>query len=78
MYSLATSAAYAADSNVPSTPPQTPGDTGTVQPEYIGGVSGIWAAFKSGKFDFYLGLGFSFLMIAASMLLYRPQPQSRP
>ena len=31
LYSLATSAAYAADSNVPATP-QTPGDTGAVQP----------------------------------------------
>ena len=31
LYSLATSAAYAADSNVPATP-KTPGDTGAVQP----------------------------------------------
>ena len=31
MYSLSTSAAYAADSNVPATT-QTPGDTGAVQP----------------------------------------------
>ena len=31
LYSLATSAAYAADSNVPATP-KTPGDTGAVKP----------------------------------------------
>ena len=32
LYSLATSAAYAADSNVPATTPKTPGDTGAAQP----------------------------------------------
>jgi len=32
LYSLTTSAACAADSNVPQTAPKAPGDTGTVQP----------------------------------------------
>ena len=34
LYSLTTSAAYAADSNVLETVPKTPGDTGAVQPTH--------------------------------------------
>ena len=33
LYSLTTSAAHAADSNVPQTDPKAPGDTGAVQPK---------------------------------------------
>lgn len=69
LYSLTTSAAYAADSNVPAT---KPGDTGAVKPNkplsegtkgvFIGGASSICAsALQSG--DFYIGLVCAFFLV---------------
>lgn len=84
LYSLATSATYASDSNVPAT---TPGDTGAVQPAptskpgfkplsdgtkgaYVGGASAICgAALQSG--DFYLGLACAFLLVVGGIVINR-------
>ena len=84
LYSLATSAAYAADSNLP----KPPGDTGAVQPTptpkpgfkplsegtkgaYVGGASAICgAALQSG--DFYLGLACAFLLVVGGIVINRP------
>ena len=86
LYSLATSAAYAADSNVPA--PKTTGDTGAVQPTptskpgfkplaegtkgaYVGGASAICgAALQSG--DFFLGLACAFLLVIGGIVINRP------
>ena len=86
LYSLATSAAYAAD--VPATAPKTPGDTGAVNPTpgskpgfqplsagtkgaYIGGASAICgAALPSG--DFCLGLACAFLLVMDGIVINRP------
>lgn len=85
LYSLTTSAAYAADSNVPA--PKTPGDTGAVkQPTpkpgfkpltegtkgaFVGGASAICgAALQSG--DFYLGLACAFLLVVGGIIINRP------
>lgn len=85
LYSLTTSAAYAADSNVPATTPG-PGDTGAVKPKptsnkckplsdptrglFVGGASSICAAaLQSG--DFYLGLSCAFLLVVASIVINR-------
>jgi hypothetical protein len=84
LYSLTTSAAYAADSNVP--PPKTPRDTGAVQQPvskpgfqtltegpkgaFVGGTSSICgAASQSG--DFYLGLAFALLLIVGGIVINR-------
>lgn len=85
LYSLTTSTAYAADSNVPA--PKTPGDTGAVQPTptpkpgfkplaegvkgtYVGGASAICgAALQSG--DFYLGVACAFLLVVVGIVINR-------
>lgn len=87
LYSLRTSAAYAADSNVPA--PQTPGNTCAVQPaptpkpgfkplseahkgSFVGAASAICgAASQSG--DFYLGLAFAFLCVVGGIIIHRPR-----
>ena len=84
LYSLSTSAAHAADSDVPATPP---GDTNTVQPApppkpgfepvsevtkgtYVGGASAVCgAALQSG--DFYLGLACAFLLVVGGIVINR-------
>lgn len=84
LYSLTTSAAYAAESNVPAT---TPGDTGAVEPKptskpgfkplsdgtkgtFVGGASAICgAAFQSG--DFYIGLTCALLLVVAGIVINR-------
>lgn len=83
LYSLATSAACAAD--VPATPP---GDTGPVNPTpaakpgfkplsegtkgaYVGGATTICgAALQSG--DFYLGLACAFVLVVGGVVINRP------
>jgi len=87
LYSLATSAAYAADSNVPATP-KTPGDTGAVTPTpaskpgfkplsegpkgaYIGGATGICGAALQSG-DFYLGLSCALLLVVGGIVINRP------
>ena len=87
LYSLATCAAYAADSNVPATP-KTPGDTGAVTPTpaskpgfkplsevtkgaYVGGASTICGAAVQSG-DFYLGLGCAFLLVVGGIAINRP------
>jgi hypothetical protein len=85
LYSLTTSAAYAADSNVPAT---TPKDTGAVQPAptskpgmkplgdgpkgaFVGGASAICgAALQSG--DFALGVTCAFLLVVGGIIINRP------
>ena len=79
LYSLTTSAAYAADSNVPQTAPKTPGDTGSVQttptskPGFKPLTDGTKGAYVGGTSaicgaalqsgDFYLGLACAFLLV---------------
>lgn len=86
LYSLTTSAAYAADSNVPAPGPKIPGDTGAIQPTpkpefkplsegakgvYVGGASAICgAALQSG--DFFLGLTYAFLLVVGGIIINRP------
>ena len=87
LYSLATSAAYAADSNVPATP-KTPGDTGAVKPTpaskpgfkplsegtkgaYVGGASAICGAALQSG-DFFLGLACAFLLVVGGVVINRP------
>lgn len=87
LYSLSTSAAYAADSNVPATP-RTTGDTGPVQPApaskpgfkplsdgtkgaYVGGVSAICGAALQSG-DFFLGLSCAFLLVVGGIVINRP------
>ena len=82
LYSLSTSAAYAADSNVPATP-KTPADTGVVKPAptskpgfkplsegvrgaYVGGAGAVCG-------DFYLGLACAFLLVIGGIVINRPQ-----
>jgi len=77
LYLLTTSAAYAADSNVPAPGPKTPGEA--VQPTpiseatrgtFVGGASAICAAaLQSG--DFYLGLGCAFLLVVGGIIINR-------
>ena len=88
LYSLATSAAYAADSNVPATP-QTPGDTGAVQPApkptkpgFKPLSKGSRGAFVGGASaicgaalqsgDFCLGLACAFLLVMGGIVINRP------
>ena len=82
LYSLTTSVAYAADSNVPA---PTPGNTEAVQPApkpgfqplsegtkgaFVGGASAICgAALQSG--DFYLGLACAFLLVVGGIVINR-------
>lgn len=86
-YSLATSAAYAADSNVPA--PQTPGDTASVpQPKptvkpgfkpltegtkgvFVGGATSVCGAALQSG-DFYLGLACAFIIVVGSIVINRP------
>jgi hypothetical protein len=86
LYSLATSAAYAADSNVPA---PTPKDTGAVQPApnpkpgmkplgegpkgaFVGGASAICGAvLQSG--DFALGVACAFLLVLGGIIINRPR-----
>lgn len=87
LYSLATSAAYAADSNVPATP-KTPGDTGAVKPTpaskpgfkplsegtkgaSVGGASAICGAALQSG-DFFLGLACAFLLVVGGVVINRP------
>ena len=83
LYSLTTSAAYAADSNVP----KTPENTGAVQPTptqkpgfkplsegtkgaYVGGSSALCGvALQSG--DFYLGVACAFLLVVGGIVINR-------
>ena len=87
LYSLTTSAAYAADSNVPT--PKTPGDTGAVQQPkptskpgfeplsdgtkgaYVGGASAICGAALQSG-DFYLGLACAFMLVVGGIVINRP------
>ena len=78
LYSLATSAAYAAD--VPATAPKTPASN-TPKPgfkplsegskgAYVGGASTICgAALQNG--DFYLGLACAFLLVVGGIVINR-------
>ena len=76
--SLITSAAYAADSNVPQTAPKTPVDTGVVpptptpKPEFKPLTDGTKRAYIGGAStiygvaqsgDFYLGIVFAFMLV---------------
>ena len=87
LYSLATCAAYAADSNVPATP-KTPGDTGAVKPTpastpgfkplsaptkgaYVSGASGVCWAALQSG-DFYLGLSCALLLVVGGVVNNRP------
>jgi hypothetical protein len=88
LYLLTTSAAYAADSNVPATTPKTPGDTGAVQPTptpkpgFKPLSEGTKGAFVGGASaicgaalqsgDFYLGLGCAFLLVVGGIVINRP------
>lgn len=87
LYSLTTSAAYAAESNVPA--PKTPRDTGAVQPAtptpkpgfkpltegpkgtFIGGASAICAAALQSG-DFYLGLACALMLVVGGIIINRP------
>lgn len=88
LYSLTTSAAYAADSNVPA---KTPGDTGAVQPApksnpkpgfkplgkgpkgaFVGGASAICGAALQSG-DFALGLACAFLLVVGGIVINRSQ-----
>lgn len=87
-YLLATSAAHAADSNVPATP-QTSGDTGAVQPAptttkpgfkpLSEGSKGAYVGGASAicgaalqSGDFYLGLACAFLLVIGGIVINRP------
>lgn len=89
LFSLATSAAHAADSNVPAKPPA---DTGAIQPApkpnskpglkplgegpkgaFVGGASAICGAALQSG-DFALGVAFAFLLIIGGIVINRPQP----
>ena len=88
LYSLTTSAAYAADSNVPETAPKIPGDTGAVQPTptpkpgFKPLSEGTKGAFVGGASaicgaalqsgDFYLGLACAFLLVVGGVIINRP------
>ena len=88
LYSLTTSAAYAADSNVPATAPKTPGDTGAVQPAPTSkpgfkpvseGTKGAYVGGASAicgaalqSGDFYLGLACAFLLVVGGIVINRP------
>ena len=88
LYSLTTSAAYAADSNVPQTAPKTPENTGTVQPTptqkpgfkpLSEGAKGTYVGGASAicgaavqSGDFYLGLACAFLLVLGGILINRP------
>lgn len=82
---MATSAAYAADSNPPA--PKTCGDIGAVQPAptskpgfkplsdgtkgtYVGGARGICAAALQSR-DFYIGVAYAFLLIVGGIVVNR-------
>ena len=86
LYSMSTSAAYAADSNVPATP-KPPADTGVAQPTpdakpefkplsestrgaYVGGASAVCGA-ASQSGDFYLGLACAFLLVVGGIIINR-------
>ena len=88
LYSLATSAAYAADSNVPETAPKTPGDTGAVNPTptpkpgfkpLAEGTKGAYVGGASAicgaalqSGDFYLGVACAFLLVIGGIVINRP------
>ena len=88
LYSLTTSAAYAADSNVPQTAPKTPGDTGAVQPTptpkpgvkpLTNGTKGAYVGGASAicgaalqSGDFYLGIACAFLLVVGGIVINRP------
>ena len=88
LYSLTTSAAYAADSNVPETAPKTPGDTGAVNPTptpkpgfkpLAEGTKGAYVGGASAicgaalqSGDFYLGLACAFLLVVGGVIINRP------
>jgi hypothetical protein len=85
LYSLTTSAAYAADSNVPKTAPKTPGDTGAVQstptqkPGFKPLAEGTKGAYVGGAItvcgvalqsgDFYIGLACAFLLVVEGIVI---------
>ena len=82
MYSLTTSAAYAADSNLSQTCPKTPENTVALQttptqkPGFkplSQGTKGAYvggAALQSG--DFYLGVACAFLLVVRGIIINRP------
>jgi len=88
LYSLTTSAACAADSNVPHTAPKAPGDTGTVQhthtpkPGFTHLTDVTKCAYVGGASavcgaalqsgDFYLGLACAFLLVVGGIVINRP------
>lgn len=87
LYSLTTSAAYAADSNVPETAPKIPGDPGAVQPTptpkpgFKPLSKGTKGAFVGGASaicgaalqsgDFYLGVACAFLLVVGGIVINR-------
>jgi hypothetical protein len=87
LYLLTTSAAYAADSNVPAPGPKTPGDTGAVQPTPTSkpgfkplsdGTKGAYVGGASAicgaalqSGDFYLGLACAFLLVVGGIVINR-------
>ena len=88
LYLLTTSAAHAADSNVPQTAPKAPGDTGAVQPTptpkpgfkpLTDGTKGAYVGGASAvcgaalqSGDFYLGLACAFLLVVGGIVINRP------
>jgi hypothetical protein len=86
LYSLTTSTAYAADSNVPA--PKTHGDTGAIQPPtpkpkprfgplaegpkgaFVVGASAICGAALQSG-DFYLGLACAFMLVVGGIVINR-------
>ena len=87
LYSLATSAAYAADSTVPQTAPKTPGDTAAVQPTptqkpgfkpLSEGTKGAYVGGASAvcgaalqSGDFYLGVACALLLVVGGIVINR-------
>jgi hypothetical protein len=87
LYLLTTSAAYAADSNVPAPGPKTPGDTRAVQPTPTSkpgfkplsdttkgtfvGGASAICAAALQSGDFYLGLGCAFLLVVGGIVINR-------
>ena len=88
LYSLTTSAAYAKDSNVPKTAPETPGDNGPVEPtptpkpgykplneSQKGAFIGGASAICAAALqsgDFYLGVACAFLLVIGGIVVNRP------
>jgi hypothetical protein len=88
LYSLTTSAAYAADSNVPAAIPKTPGDIEAVQPTPTSkpgfkplpeGTKGAYVGGASAvcgaalqSGDFFLGIACAFLLVVGGIVINRP------